>query len=66
MNETCPASYRDGLIAAFKDEQATVDRYLKLADKAVPPSTGDPFRRAAADEQNHAVWLLYFLTRHGG
>jgi len=66
MNETCAASYRDGLVAAFKDEQETVDEYLTLADQAVPPSTGDPFRRAAADEQNHAVWLLYYLTRHGG
>lgn len=59
---TCPADYREGLLAAFRDEQETVDFYLDIAEKAGDGYTKEQFRRAAADEQNHAVWFLYFLT----
>lgn len=58
-----PSAYREGLKAAFKDEQETVDFYLDIADKARSPYIRQEFRRAAADEQNHAVWFLYFLSR---
>lgn len=63
MTETCPSMYREGLRAAFKDEQKTVDFYLDLAEQATTPSIRRQIRRAAADEQNHAVWFLYFLTK---
>lgn len=61
--EECPSDYRAGLNFAFKDEQETVDFYLDIADKSPDPLIKDHFRRASADEQNHAVWFLYFLTR---
>jgi rubrerythrin len=60
--EKCPADYRKGLKAAFKDEQDTVDFYLDIADKADDPNIKRIFQRAAADEQNHAVWFLYFVN----
>lgn len=60
--EGCPFDYRAGLHFAFKDEQETVDFYLDIAEKAHNPQIKEHFRRAAADEQNHAVWFLYFLT----
>ena len=60
--ETCPTDYAEGLKAAFKDEQETVDFYLEIADKAEDPSIAGKFRRAAADEQNHAVWFSFFST----
>ncbi len=60
----CPNEYRKGLDSSFHDEQNTVDFYLKVSDEAQQPFIKETFRRAAADEQNHAVWFLYFITRH--
>jgi rubrerythrin len=61
--EECPDTYHLGLEAAFKDEQETADFYLDIVDKAQNMYIKDIFRRAAADEQNHAVWFLYFLSK---
>lgn len=62
-SEECPEQYIDGLEFALKDEQETVDFYLGIADEATNPSIKEAFRRAAADEQNHAVWFLYYLVK---
>lgn len=61
--EACPPNYVDGLEFALKDEQHTVDFYLDIADKAHDPYIKEAFKRASADEQNHAVWFLYYYTR---
>ncbi|WP_229751877.1 ferritin-like domain-containing protein [Marinithermofilum abyssi] len=65
ITELCPENYCQGLQFAFKDEQETVDFYLDIVDKARDPHIKNRFRRAAADEQNHAVWFLYYWTRNG-
>jgi rubrerythrin len=62
VTEECPEKYKAGLLAAFKDEQETVDFYLDIAEQAQNPYIKHAFTRAAADEQNHAVWFLSFLT----
>lgn len=64
ISEQCPKDYCKGLTVAFKDEQKTVDFYLDLSDKATNPHIKDSIRRIASDEQNHAVWFLYFLTKN--
>ncbi|OYD07298.1 rubrerythrin family protein [Paludifilum halophilum] len=61
--EECPDDYKKGLEFALKDEQQTVDFYLDIADKARNPAVKSAFIRAAQDEQNHAVWFLYFWTK---
>lgn len=61
--EECPDNYRAGIEFAFKDEQEAVDSYLDIADKANAPMIKERFRRAAADEQNHAVWFLFFFSK---
>ncbi|NPV91658.1 MAG: ferritin-like domain-containing protein [Firmicutes bacterium] len=61
----CPEDYRKGLRASLQDEQKTVDFYLDIADQAKSAYIKKRFKRAAADEQNHAVWFLYFLTSGG-
>ncbi|MGE7673381.1 ferritin-like domain-containing protein [Lysinibacillus sp. NPDC094403] len=61
--EECPDYFREGIEFAFKDEQETVDFYLDIADKANDPIIKESFRRAAADEQNHAVWFLFFFQK---
>lgn len=61
--EECPDNYIEGIEFAFKDEQGAVDFYLDIADRAQDPIIKERFRRAAADEQNHAVWFLYFLNK---
>ncbi|SFF64245.1 Rubrerythrin [Halobacillus alkaliphilus] len=66
MTEQCPASYEKGIVFAFKDEQKTVDFYLDIANQAQDPSVKEIFRRAAADEQNHAVWFLSFQMKSPG
>ncbi|MFJ7637634.1 ferritin-like domain-containing protein [Peribacillus sp. NPDC097225] len=64
VTETCPDSYKAGLEFALVDEQKTVDFYLETADGAADRSVRKAFRRAAADEQNHAVWFLYYMVKN--
>ncbi|MFS0783170.1 ferritin family protein [Bacillus sp. 1P06AnD] len=66
MVEECPASYMEGLEAALKDEQETVDFYLGVSDRVTTGYIKEAFKRAAMDEQNHAVWFLYFFTKARG
>ncbi|CAH2714149.1 hypothetical protein BACCIP111895_01303 [Neobacillus rhizosphaerae] len=63
ITEQCPDVYLDGLEFALKDEQKTVDFYLEIADSATDAYIKETFRRAAADEQNHAVWFLYYFSK---
>ncbi|WP_027963649.1 ferritin family protein [Halalkalibacillus halophilus] len=55
-------SYTESLHDAFKEKQNTVTFYYDLAERSNNPYVKEKFRRAAVDEQNHAVWLLYFLN----
>ncbi|MBM7573279.1 ferritin family protein [Aquibacillus albus] len=61
--EECPENYKAGIEFAFKDEQEAVDFYLDIADKTNDPFIKDRFRCAAADEQNHAVWFMFFISK---
>lgn len=63
--ESCPEEYCQSLDFALKDEQKTVDFYLDISEKGIDPFIKEMFRRAAQDEQNHAVWFLYYWTRNG-
>ncbi|MEH6944261.1 ferritin-like domain-containing protein [Bacillus sp. JJ722] len=63
ITEDCPKQYIEGLEFALKDEQETVDFYLSISDDSNNAYIKETFRRAAADEQNHAVWFLYFYTK---
>ncbi|WP_223594245.1 ferritin-like domain-containing protein [Neobacillus bataviensis] len=63
ITEDCPNVYKKGLEFALQDEQHTVDFYHEIADEATDPAIRRIFRRAAADEQNHAVWFLYFFSK---
>ncbi|UOQ84120.1 ferritin-like domain-containing protein [Gracilibacillus salinarum] len=63
ITEECPTNYRDGIEFAFNDEQGAVDFYLDMADRAQEEKIKQSFQRAAADEQNHAVWFLYFINK---
>ncbi|MGM0750652.1 MAG: ferritin family protein [Bacillota bacterium] len=66
LQEGFPASYKRGLESAINDEQETVDFYLDIADGAKDTYIKEAFRRAAADEQNHAVWFLFFFMKNQG
>ncbi|RJE48036.1 MULTISPECIES: ferritin-like domain-containing protein [unclassified Dehalobacter] len=63
ITEKCPATYREGLKSSFKDEQETVDFYLDVAEKTRDLFIKEQFKRAASDEQNHAVWFLWLLNK---
>lgn len=63
LTEACANTYKKGIEAAFIDEQETVDFYLDIADKAQNTYIKDTFKRAAADEQNHAVWFSFFYHK---
>jgi rubrerythrin len=64
QSEECPDIYVEGLEFALLDEQKTVDFYMEVADGTSEPVIKETFRRAAADEQNHAVWFLYYFTKN--
>ncbi|MFZ3578320.1 ferritin-like domain-containing protein [Virgibacillus sp. DJP39] len=36
--------------------------YLDIANQAKDPFIKDRFRHAAADEQNHADWFMFFIS----
>ncbi len=55
-------SYKEGVLNAIIDEQETVDFYHDLAEQINDPHAKMMIMRAAADEQNHAVWFLLFYT----
>ncbi len=61
--EECPTEYRAGLDASVIDEQNAADFYRRVADQTNDPYIKETFKGAALDEQNHAVWFLYFLTK---
>ncbi|WP_312093838.1 ferritin family protein [Niallia sp.] len=61
IKEKCPEDYRKGIDFAFNDEQETVDLYLDIAYHTDNAEIKELFLRAAHDEQNHAVWFLYFM-----
>ncbi len=61
ITEQCPTHYRSALHFAFQDEQITTDFYNQLSHTIQNQSWKQAFSRAARDEQNHAVWFLYFL-----
>ncbi|MGE6539344.1 ferritin-like domain-containing protein [Bacillus luti] len=63
ITEGCPDTYLQGLEFAIQDEQKTVDFYLEIADETSDASMKDLLRRIAADEQNHAVWFLYYFVK---
>jgi rubrerythrin len=64
ITEECPPGFRSGILAAFKDEQKTTDFYNEIARKTSQMYIKEQFREAASDEQNHAVWFLYFMNYH--
>ncbi|MDR9743730.1 ferritin-like domain-containing protein [Paenibacillus taichungensis] len=64
ISSDCPSEYFAGIDYAFSDEQNTVEFYSQVADQANDPYIKESFRRAATDEQRHAVWFLYYLTKH--
>ncbi|RFU67615.1 ferritin-like domain-containing protein [Bacillus sp. V59.32b] len=62
-NKDCPKGIKEIFEFAFEDEQETTDFYLDIADQSEDVRISEVFTRASADEQNHAVWFLYFLTK---
>lgn len=63
LNEGCPNTYLQGLEFAIQDEQKTVDFYLEISDETSDTHLKELLRRIAADEQNHAVWFLYYFVK---
>ncbi|WP_075619144.1 ferritin-like domain-containing protein [Paenisporosarcina indica] len=64
LTKQCPNDYKSGILAAFTDEQETVDFYHEIARKYSNAVIRNAFTQASADEQNHAVWFLYFMNHH--
>lgn len=60
ITEQCPTNYKNGIISSFHDEQEAVDFYHEVARKN--PIVMGVYNQIAADEQNHAVWFLFFKT----
>lgn len=54
---------RTQILEIGQDEQRTVDFYLEIADETTNQQVKETFRRAAADEQNYAVWFLYYFSK---
>lgn len=64
ISEACPNNYKNGIHAAFIDEQRTTDFYHEIARQTKDTYIKEQFLQAAADEQNHAVWFLYFMNQN--
>ncbi len=64
QSELCEDDYLRGLEAALKDEQHTVDFYLSVAEGTINTAARELFTDAAKDEQQHAVWFLYYYMKN--
>lgn len=65
IKDLCVNPYKKGVESSFLDEQKTTVFYYEIERKAQDLSIKETFRQAAADEQNHALWFLYFLHARG-
>ena len=61
--EECPDTFVKGVEFALQDEQKTVDFYMDIMDETSDLAIKEAFRRAAAAEQHHAVWFLYYFSK---
>ena len=59
-----PSDFKSGVLHSFIDEQKTNEFYRHIATSCPEPFVHKLFFEIAADEQNHAVWFLYFLNHH--
>lgn len=57
-----PTSFKAGVRHSFLDEQETTEFYHRAARESQIAYVSHLFNTASMDEQNHAVWFLYFLT----
>lgn len=64
ITKQCSRDYKGGVLAAFIDEQETVDLYHENARKYNNELIRNAFTQASADEQKPAVWFLYFMNYH--
>ena len=62
ITENMPTDFKSGVLHSFFDEQQTNEFYRHIATSCPEPVIKHLFFETAADEQNHAVWFLYFLT----
>lgn len=62
ITEPLATDFKSGVLTAFKDEQEAVDFYHRVARESYIPFISEEFRSNASDEQNHAVWYLYFMN----
>lgn len=60
LTEQCPTEFINGVIRSFHDKQEAVDFYHEVARKH--SIVRNEYNQAAADEQSHAVWFLFFNT----
>ncbi|AMO84496.1 ferritin-like domain-containing protein [Solibacillus sp. FSL K6-1781] len=64
ITEEMPNNFKQGVLGAFKDEQEAVEFYHLAARQAGNSYIAHQFQSNASDEQNHAVWFLYFMTHY--
>ncbi len=64
INETLPQNFKSGILTAFKDEQEAVEFYHRVAREYNIPYISNQFSSNASDEQNHAVWFLFFINQY--
>ena len=64
LTEKPPNDFNSGVKSAFFDEQNTVEFYHQVARNTSIPYISHVFRTNAADEQNHAVWFLFYIHQY--
>lgn len=60
-DEPYPKTFQEGVHAAFIDEQQAVEFYHQVARETQDCFISNAYMQASFDEQNHAVWFLYFM-----
>lgn len=64
ITEPLPLNFKSGILTAFKDEQEAVEFYHRVARQYTIPYISNQFSSNALDEQNHAVWFLFFINQY--
>jgi len=64
ITEPLPLDFKSGIVTAFRDEQEAVEFYHRVARESNTPYIMNQFSSNASDEQNHAVWYLFFINQY--
>jgi rubrerythrin len=64
ITQVCGKTFKEGLEGAFVNEQANNRFYFQITDQTTNQTIKNVFYRAAAEDQGHSSWFLYYMIKN--